>query len=563
MNLFRIILKQLRQRSLSTMLTILSVALGVGLATAILIIQREGDKLFGQSEYGFDVIIGAKGSKLNLVLNQVYQVADAQGTIPYRSYADLTKRLRREVRWALPIASGDNYKGYRILATQPKVIETPELVSAREAVEGKFGALRPVLQGLRKQSFPLAPNAPELPKLFALQQELRVLAPRGEAFDPESRTSLESAADEIEPLIELLSSSSDRAAVLKQAELVEDLAGQGLTLLRGPIGVLPNKPFELAQGKVFEYDRFQAVVGAEVAEKLKLKLGDSIEAEHGTGGGLPGDHHDEKWEIVGILKSTGTAFDRTILIPLISFYAIPVHESTLEEAAVITAGYNEEDAPPATQPATTQPAEAHAHDHEHAYRLVDGHIELHLEQDKWKLTSVLAQSRGGQSVLKLINDYRNTPDAMAVNPAMEMREFFATVLKGSSLVLLLLAILVSVVAAVSILVSIYNSIASRRREIAILRALGATRARILTIICLEAGTIGLIGSLIGVGLGMGLAGVVSVLLSGRLGQGLNWASLNVNELLYFAAAIGLSVLAGLVPALKAYATPVADNLVGE
>jgi putative ABC transport system permease protein len=144
-----------------------------------------------------------------------------------------------------------------------------------------------------------------------------------------------------------------------------------------------------------------------------------------------------------------------------------------------------------------------------------------------------------------------------------MREFTRTFLRGSSLILLMLAILVSVVAAVSILVSIYNSIAARRREIAILRALGATRKRILSIICLEAGLIGLIGSVIGVMMGISIAAIASVALDRAMGQPFNWASLGWLELLYFIGAIALAVVAGLVPALKAYSTSVADNLVGE
>jgi putative ABC transport system permease protein len=163
----------------------------------------------------------------------------------------------------------------------------------------------------------------------------------------------------------------------------------------------------------------------------------------------------------------------------------------------------------------------------------------------------------------LLWDYRQTPDAMAVNPATEMRAFSETFLRGSTMLLLLLAVLVSVVAAVSILVSIYNSIAARRREIAILRALGATRNRILSIICLEAGTIGLIGSICGLALGMALAAIGSVALKQTMGQGINWLHISPAELLYLGGAVLLSILSGLVPALKAYSTPVATNLSGE
>lgn len=71
MSFLSLILKQLRQRALSTVLTILSVALGVALATAILIFFRESDRVFGQSEFGYDTIVGPKSSGLELVLSNV------------------------------------------------------------------------------------------------------------------------------------------------------------------------------------------------------------------------------------------------------------------------------------------------------------------------------------------------------------------------------------------------------------------------------------------------------------------------------------------------------------
>jgi putative ABC transport system permease protein len=229
-------------------------------------------------------------------------------------------------------------------------------------------------------------------------------------------------------------------------------------------------------------------------------------------------------------------------------------------------------APPPSKPEpATTPATQEAHDdhddheghHDHSYHLEDGKIVLEVPRQQWKINSILVRSRGGQPAMSIIWDFNQNPDAMAVSPATEMREFTRTFLRGSSLILLMLAILVSVVAAVSILVSIYNSIAARRREIAILRALGATRKRILSIICLEAGLIGLIGSVIGMLMGISIAAIASVALDRAMGQPLNWASLGWLELLYFIGAIALAVVAGLVPALKAYSTSVADNLVGE
>jgi len=172
------------------------------------------------------------------------------------------------------------------------------------------------------------------------------------------------------------------------------------------------------------------------------------------------------------------------------------------------------------------------------------------------------RSRGGFQGQWLISTFKTVDNrATAVNPASVMREFFDTFLSGSTLVLLLIALLVTVVAAVGILVSIYNSVAGRLREIAILRALGATRGTVLRLICLEAALIGLVGGVLGLFAGHGLAALGSVYMNQLLGQGINWLAWDWWEVLYLGVVVVIAAIAGLVPAMKAYRTPVATNLV--
>jgi putative ABC transport system permease protein len=114
---------------------------------------------------------------------------------------------------------------------------------------------------------------------------------------------------------------------------------------------------------------------------------------------------------------------------------------------------------------------------------------------------------------------------------------------------------------VGILVSIYNSVSARKREIAILRALGATKAKVLTLICLEAGLIGLTGGVLGMIAGHLIGLVGSRYMDRLMGQGFNWIAVSWEELAYLAGVVVVAVLAGLVPAMKAYRTPVATNLV--
>src|SRR5688572_27306771 len=118
MNLFQLVLKQMRQRALSTWLTLLSVILGVALAVAVLILRRESEGIFGQKDYGYDLIVGPKGSPMQLVLNTVYHIDRSPGNIPYIVYEAL-RNNRQMVRVAVPYAVGDTYKGYRIAGTTP------------------------------------------------------------------------------------------------------------------------------------------------------------------------------------------------------------------------------------------------------------------------------------------------------------------------------------------------------------------------------------------------------------------------------------------------------------
>ena len=456
MNLLQLVLKQMRERALSTWLTLLSIVLGVSLAISIMIIQREGENLFAQTSYGYEVIIGPpKGSGLQLVLNTVYQLDVSPGTVPYKLYEDLLKD-RFNVKIAVPLAVGDSYKGLRIIGT--------------------------------------------LPKLFGFSET-------GEPLPPES-------------------------------------------VLNYQI----DKKYELAGGKVFGASRFEAVVGSDVQRLVGLKIGDQFKATHGMPApGEPTDEHDTKWTVVGVLKPTYTAADRAIYIPLQSFYAVSEHEKGLEQQSRLRAGL----------PAEAPKKDEDHHDDEHHFTMnPDGTFTLNLPKEDWAVSAILVHTRQAFQAQNLLYRYKVIDNsASAASPAEEMRKFFTNFLKGSTIVLLMISLLVIVVAAVGILVAIHNSVSARMREIAILRALGATRKRILTIICVEAGLIGLVGGLVGTVGGHMIAAAGSVYLDRLMGQRIRWTRVDHHELMCLAGVVVIAVLAGLVPALKAYRTPVATNLV--
>jgi putative ABC transport system permease protein len=378
---------------------------------------------------------------------------------------------------------------------------------------------------------------------------------------------------------------------------------------------------------MFKPRRFEAVLGSEVAEKDGFHLYDDklseeenikhhavFQATHGMP--LPNekpDIHKPKWHVVGFLKQTHTANDRALFVPVISLYAIEEHDIGMIAQKLIQAGYtNPYNLPPdqaesilkkigidtepledATRkkfhlptkkkadavPAAPQPggellkdapkpdAQPDQEDPD-AYHLDDkGDIVPDLPKAAWEISAILVKTRGSFAASSLLYNFQvaNT-EAQAVSPASVMRQFFNTFFQPTTLVMLGISLLVTIVAAGSITVGIYNSVAARMREIAILRALGATKTRVLTLICVEAGLIGLIGGLLGMILGHALGALGSIITNAQLGQGINWSHVGwderwyANEPLYLAVVVLIATMAGLAPGLKAYRTPVATNL---
>lgn len=468
MNLLQLVMKQMRQRSLSTALTLLSVSLGVALAVAILLARRDSAKLFGQTDYGFDVLVGAKGSPLQLVMNTVYHIDRSPGNIPYALYEQFLESptYRPAVRIAIPTAVGDSYRGQRIVGT--------------------------------------------IPQMFGFAED-------GVERIPPERT----------------------------------------------LEYRPGRRYELAQGRMFHGRKFEAVIGADIQRLTGLKIGDTFQATHGLPPpGQEPDIHGETWTVVGVLAPTRTAADRVLFIPLPSFYAMSGHDVALTAQAAIRAGADPRAA--ATQPAVVDaPASLRPGEVDFgAYTVTaDGIIHLKLPKETWALSAILVRTRSPFFAAQMMYVINNRNEAAAVNPASVMREFFGTFLDPSTKAWGAVAMLVNAVAIVAILVSIYNSVAGRIREVAILRALGATRRRILAVICLEAGLIGLVGGALGLLAGHGLAAVASGYLQRTIGEGLNWWRFDPAGGYYLLAVTLTCVLAGLIPALKAYRTPVAENLV--
>ncbi len=156
MTLPLIIYRSLRQHALSTLVTAGSIALACGLLMSVWTVKTQSEVAFTSTGTTFDAVLGARGSKLQLVLNAIFHLEASPGNLAYADY-EFIKR-HPAVKSAFPIAVGDNLRGYRLVGTLPELFTEVELAGgkklalqpggrwftadAHEAVVGSFAAAR-------------------------------------------------------------------------------------------------------------------------------------------------------------------------------------------------------------------------------------------------------------------------------------------------------------------------------------------------------------------------------------------------------------------------------------
>ena len=133
--LFLIVRRSLQQHALSTGITALSDALASGLVMAVFSVKQQTHEAFVGGSAGFDAVLGARGSQLQLVLNTVFHLETSPGNIPWAMYQEIKKNPHVEL--AVPYAVGDNYQGFRVVGT------TEEIFTAFEYQQGRKFMLRP------------------------------------------------------------------------------------------------------------------------------------------------------------------------------------------------------------------------------------------------------------------------------------------------------------------------------------------------------------------------------------------------------------------------------------
>jgi putative ABC transport system permease protein len=437
MRAHQLILRNVSQHRLSSALTLLSVALGALLLSAILLLRSETERSFLGPSRGFSLVVGPPGSRLELVLNTIFQIGQSPGLLAYEAFTELAQNPSTEL--AVPYAVGDAFRGFRVVGTSDAFFAPRFPYPAAPTMIGKFAAGRPF------------------------------------RFD---------------------------AAAL-EARLAQIAAGpSGVRSLAESAGLRP-----MALDGVAE-----AVLGASVAGQLDIRVGDQIEPTHGVDGAGTAHEHAQLWTVVGILEPTATPIDELVLINLDSFFRIPDHQGGII-------------------PESGKPA----------------------------ISAVVLFPKPGVHKALLLGQLNKRTQLQVADVDSEVRRLLRIV-GNVDRVFFVIAVLVVWVGVVSVAVGIYNTLAARQRELAILRILGARRSTLFGMLVGEATLLSAVGGALGLVLGHLLVAVGAGLVEQSSGVRPRAWLLLPEEALAYALLVLAGALSGLLPAAKAYRSDAAASL---
>lgn len=419
--------KNLTARPLSMLLTLVLFALGVGLTSLLLLVNKQLTDKFEKNLAGVDVVMGAKGSPLQMILCNMYHVDVPTGNISLKSAKPFLNPRHPLIKKSVPLSLGDSYKSYRIVGT------------------------------------------------------------------------------------------------------LKDFVG----LYNGEIeqGQLWNTPLE-------------TTIGATVAAKTGLKIGDTFSSNHGLN--AEGDEHDEaKFKVVGIFKPSNTVLDQLILTATQSIWTVHNHEEEAGENHEVHEGDHDDHAHEAN-PSVLPPS--------------DDRTAL-LQADSTKeITAMLLQfkMRNVQTLNFQRNINENT-DMQAATPALEINRLYEMMGVGEQ-ALKALALLIIVVSGLSIFIALFNSLRERRYELALMRVMGAGQAKLFLLIILEGLLLSFMGFCVGIALSHFAMGILGSYMSDAYRYSFSGNIWLPEEWSLLIGALFIGFVAAIIPAFSAYKTDISRTL---
>ena len=292
-----------------------------------------------------------------------------------------------------------------------------------------------------------------------------------------------------------------------------------------------REPLVIAQGRAFRGDLddlYGAVLGAEVAQSLHDALGQRITLSHGSGA-IPGaEHADKPFTVVGILKPTGTPVDRTVHVSLEAMEAIHLDWGG----------------------GAPMPGLKIAPEQARKFDLAPKQVTAALIGLKNRVAVFAVQRH--------VAEFEGEP-LMAVLPGVALDELWDVVGIGER-ALLGLSAMVALVSIAGLVAVVLAGLNERRRELAVLRAVGAGPRHVLLLLAGEGALITLLGAIIGTLLAVLLIVAAGPWIQARFGIALKLSAPTGSQWAVLAGIVAAGLLASLVPGWRAYRMSLADGL---
>lgn len=275
---------------------------------------------------------------------------------------------------------------------------------------------------------------------------------------------------------------------------------------------------------------WDVVVGSDVNQKLKYQLGDPIIIAHGVTRGEAIQMHDDKpFRISGVLKPTGTSIDQSLYISLFGMEAIHIDWQT--------------GAAPSKEKAIPQD------------KILKENLKIN------QITAFFLRTKSRIETLQLqrdINNYAEEP-LMAIIPGVTLSDLWRG-LSQIERVLKIISLMVMAVGLASMTSSLLASLNERRREMAILRAIGASPAKITFLLVFESGLLTIAGVLLGLFIELTGFFILQSWLEEKFGFYSVGPAVTATDLVYLIVTLFVGILVGLIPALTATRQALKDGL---
>ncbi len=413
MNWLKLSWKNIIHKPLSLTLSLVLFGLGVGLISLLFILQKQIQESFEKNLAKVDLVIGAKGSPLQMILSSMYHIDAPTGNIPLKSIKTFLNPRHPLIEDALPLSLGDSYRGYRIVGTETKILNWY--------------------------------NA------------------------------------------------------------------------------------DIAEGDLWKRD-FEVVLGANVADKLNLRIGDKFKSSHGLDDAEDLEHEDaHSLEVKGILARTGSTIDQLILTTPQTYWHIHDHDDS--------------------------------HEHDHDMAVENAPIRSLLEEDEEQaITNVLIKFKGKNfQALNLQRNINENTDMQAATPAIEITRLFSLMRTGEK-ALSILAIVIIIVSALSVFISLFSSLRERKYELALMRSMGASPNSLFRMIIGEGIILALLGFILGITSSHIAMTFVSRMVDSDFKYQFNPWVFVPEEAYLLLASLVIGLVAAVIPAWQARNTDIAETL---